>query len=76
VEYCAGMVGAAIADAILSMVGINLAGWVGLPNRRVHRRVLAELDRPAALGDTDSLRMELSGLWVQRHDPVHHAGRG
>ena len=24
-----GMVGAVIADAILSMFGINLAGWVG-----------------------------------------------
>src|SRR5262245_49317255 len=29
---------------------------VGLPNCRLHRRVLADLDRPAGKGDTPSLR--------------------
>src|SRR5262245_23238119 len=29
---------------------------VGLPNCRLHRRVLADLDRPACKGDTPSLR--------------------
>src|SRR5262245_57957227 len=31
---------------------------VGLPNCRLHRRVLADLDRPAGKGDTPSLRTD------------------
>jgi uncharacterized membrane protein YeaQ/YmgE (transglycosylase-associated protein family) len=41
-----GIVGAAIASAIFSYFGINLGGWVGLPDFRFHRRGLADLDRP------------------------------
>ena len=46
-----GIVGAAIASAILSYFGIVL-GMGRLPNLRLHRRGLADLDRP---GDTASL---------------------
>ena len=48
-----GIVGAAIASAILSYFGIVLGGWDRLPDFRLHRRGLADLDRP---GDTAGLR--------------------
>ena len=48
-----GIVGAAIASAILSYFGIALGGWIGLPDIRLHRRGLADLDRP---GDTARLK--------------------
>src|SRR5262249_47574750 len=35
---------------------------VGLPNCRLHRRVLADLDRPAGKGDTPSLRTDSGAL--------------
>jgi hypothetical protein len=44
---------------------------VGLPDHRVHRRVLADLDRPARKGgDTDSLRTELPGHSLATSVPV------
>ena len=48
-----GIVGAAIASAILSYFGIVLGGWVGYLIFRLHRRGLADLDCP---GRTASLR--------------------
>ena len=48
-----GIVGAAIASAILSFFGIRLGGMGRLPDLRLHRRGLADLDRP---GRTASLR--------------------
>jgi len=36
--------------------GLGVLGMVGLPNFRLYRRVLADLDRPASIGDTVSLR--------------------
>src|SRR5262245_31358575 len=36
---------------------------VGLPNCRLHRRVLADLDRPAGKGDTPSLRTDSLAPW-------------
>jgi uncharacterized membrane protein YeaQ/YmgE (transglycosylase-associated protein family) len=45
-----GMVGAAIADAISSMFGDLSWGMVGLPNRRVHRRVLTDLIARLVMG--------------------------
>lgn len=47
-----GIVGAAIASAILSYFGIVL-GMGRLPDLRLHRRGLADLGRP---GDTASLK--------------------
>jgi uncharacterized membrane protein YeaQ/YmgE (transglycosylase-associated protein family) len=44
-----GTVGAAIAGAILSYFGIVLGGWIGYLISKLHRRGLADLDRP---GDT------------------------
>ena len=41
-----GIVGAAIASAILSYFGIALGGMGRLPSFRLHRRSLADLDRP------------------------------
>jgi len=48
-----GIVGAAIASAILSYFGIALGGMGRLPSFRLHRRSLAALDRP---GDTARLK--------------------
>jgi uncharacterized membrane protein YeaQ/YmgE (transglycosylase-associated protein family) len=48
-----GIVGAAIASAILSYFGIVLGGWIGYFDFRLHRRSLADLDRP---DDTARLR--------------------
>ena len=48
-----GIVGAAIASTILSAFGINLGGWVGYLISGLHRRGLADLDRP---GRTTGLR--------------------
>ena len=53
---------------------------VGLPNCRLHRRVLADLDRPAGKGDTDSLRTDSwpVGSKAMDHEAprVHHLARG
>jgi len=54
-----GIVGAAIASTILSAFGINLGGWVGYLISGLHRRGLADLDRP---GDTAHLKTS---------DPAH-----
>ena len=54
-----GIVGAAIASAILSYFGIALGGWVGYLSFRLYRRSLADLDRP---GDTARLKTS---------DPAH-----
>jgi uncharacterized membrane protein YeaQ/YmgE (transglycosylase-associated protein family) len=48
-----GIVGAAIASAILSYFGIAPGGMGRLPSFRLHRRSLADLDRP---DDTARLR--------------------
>ena len=41
-----GIVGAAVASAILSVVGINLAGWIGYLDCGLHRGLPFDLDRP------------------------------
>ena len=40
-----GVVGAAIASAILSVFGIVLGGWIRLPDPWLHRRLHLDLDR-------------------------------
>ena len=51
-----GIVGAAVASAILSFFGIQPRGMDRLPGCRVHRRGLADLDRAGGKGHTTSLR--------------------
>ena len=41
-----GIVGAAVASAILSVVGINLAGMDRIPDRGLRRGLPSDLDRP------------------------------
>jgi hypothetical protein len=50
-----GIVGAAVASAILSAFGIVLGGWIGYLIAGFIGALLADLDRPHDAGTPDSL---------------------